>query len=192
MAFSDKEMFLYTASDKWIDQAHPKAPKPQFLQLNKTKAAGDSAAQQLTLADELQRREKFPTESLKSLAITWKVLELIVLDAQPMSVVEDEGFLRLLEYLEPRFSLPSRKYFSKTGIQFIIYSTMVSDLYRVSIDTQSPGKGIGTENVGSVHPCTHASPCKSNSWWVCMEEKPSPATWWEAQHRADITKYRVQ
>ena len=36
-----------------------------------------------------------------------------------MSVIEDEGFRRLLEYLEPRYSVPSCKYFSDTGIQFI-------------------------------------------------------------------------
>ena len=38
------------------------------------------------------------------------------------------------------------------GIQFIINSLTVSDRYRVSTDTQSPGIGIGTEKVGSVHP----------------------------------------
>ena len=51
---------------------------------------------------------------MKALAITQKVSEFIVLDAQPTSVVEDEGFCRLLEDLEPRYSLPSRKYFSGT------------------------------------------------------------------------------
>ena len=45
-------------------------------------------------------------ESLKALAVTQKVLEFIGLDAQPMSVVEDEGFRRLLEYIDPRYSLP--------------------------------------------------------------------------------------
>ena len=88
-------------------------------------------------------------ESLKALSITQRVLEFIVLDAQPMSVVEDDGFCRLLEYLEPSYCLPSRTYFFETGIQFIINSTMVSDRYRVSTDTQSPGIGIGigTEKV---------------------------------------------
>ena len=88
----------------------------EFLQLNKTKEAGDNTAQQLTLTDAFQRRNKFPKESLKALAITQKVLEFIVLDAQPMSVVEDEGFRRLLEHLEPRHCLPSRKYFSETAL----------------------------------------------------------------------------
>ena len=79
-------------------QKHHAKEHGEFLQLNKTKGAGDSTAQQLTLADALQRWEKFPTESLKASAITQKVLEFIVLDAQPMSVVEDEGFRCLLEY----------------------------------------------------------------------------------------------
>ena len=40
------------------------------------------------------------------------------------------------------------------GIHFIINSATVSDRYRVSTDTQSPGIGIGigTEKVASVHP----------------------------------------
>ena len=67
-------------------------------------------------------------ESLKALAITQKVLEFIVLDAQPVSAVEDEGFHRLLEGFEPRYSLPSCKYFSETGTQFMINSTVVSVL----------------------------------------------------------------
>ena len=38
------------------------------------------------------------------------------------------------------------------GIQFIINSTAVSDWYRVSTDTQSPGIGTGTVKDGSVDP----------------------------------------
>ena len=60
--------------------------------------AADNTTQQLTLADALQQSKKFPTESLKALAITHTFLEFVVLHAQPMSVVEDEGFHHLLEY----------------------------------------------------------------------------------------------
>ena len=35
---------------------------------------------------------------------------MIVLDSQPFSIVEDPGFIRLVRELEPRYSLPSRKY----------------------------------------------------------------------------------
>ena len=71
--------------------------------------------------------KSFQRKARKHSAITQNVLEFTVLDAQAMSVVEEEGLRHLLEYLEPRYSLPSRKYFSETGIQFIVNSTTVWD-----------------------------------------------------------------
>jgi hypothetical protein len=41
---------------------------------------------------------------------------MIALDIQPYSIVEDEGFRRLVGSLEPRFELPSRKYLSQTAM----------------------------------------------------------------------------
>ena len=38
-------------------------------------------------------------------------MEMIAMDNQPFSVVEGFGFVRLLRVLEPRYHLPSRKYF---------------------------------------------------------------------------------
>ena len=70
---------------------------------------------------------KVSDEKLESIGNNTESFRFIVLDAQPMSVFEYEGLRSLLEYLEPRYSLPSRKYFSETGIRFIINSTMVSD-----------------------------------------------------------------
>ena len=35
---------------------------------------------------------------------------------QPFSVVEDQGFVHLLNHLQPRYQLPSRKYFPSTMI----------------------------------------------------------------------------
>ena len=39
--------------------------------------------------------------------------EMIAIDNQPFSVVHDTGFNRLIKTLEPRYVLPSRKYFSQ-------------------------------------------------------------------------------
>lgn len=41
---------------------------------------------------------------------------MIVLDDQPLSVVENVGFRRLIEHLEPRYTLPGRKYISETAL----------------------------------------------------------------------------
>ena len=38
---------------------------------------------------------------------------MIALDCHPFSLVEDEGFTRLLRESEPRYSLPNRRYFTE-------------------------------------------------------------------------------
>ena len=38
---------------------------------------------------------------------------MIALDSQPISIVDDVGFCRLLSLLEPRYTIPSRKYISE-------------------------------------------------------------------------------
>ncbi|XP_070410531.1 zinc finger BED domain-containing protein 4-like [Nothobranchius furzeri] len=50
------------------------------------------------------------------MGITEKLPNFIVLDDQPLSVVENEGFRSLIEHLEPRYSLPSRTYLSETAL----------------------------------------------------------------------------
>ena len=42
--------------------------------------------------------------------ITEKVIEFIALDNQLIPVVEDQGFLRHLEFLNPQYAQPSRHY----------------------------------------------------------------------------------
>ncbi|XP_069485349.1 zinc finger BED domain-containing protein 4 [Ambystoma mexicanum] len=48
--------------------------------------------------------------------ITSLVAEMIALDLQPYSFVNNVGFNRLLEYLQPQYSLPAPSYFSRTAI----------------------------------------------------------------------------
>lgn len=38
---------------------------------------------------------------------------MICNDMQPKSIVENEGFKRLISYLEPRYTMPTRKTFSR-------------------------------------------------------------------------------
>ena len=46
--------------------------------------------------------------------ITEKVIKLIALDNQLISIIENQGFLRHLEFLNPRYVLPSQYYISST------------------------------------------------------------------------------
>lgn len=52
--------------------------------------------------------------------ITKKIGEMIALDNQPLSLVEDIGFQRLIQHLEPRYSVPSRKYITEVVIPRIV------------------------------------------------------------------------
>lgn len=40
-------------------------------------------------------------------------MEFIALDDQPFSVVDNPGFRKFLAHLEPRYTLPSRRFFSE-------------------------------------------------------------------------------
>ena len=41
-------------------------------------------------------------------------MEFIATDIQPLSVVENIGFKRLINKIQPRYKIPSRIYFSNT------------------------------------------------------------------------------
>ena len=45
---------------------------------------------------------------------------MIALDGQPISVVEDPGFINLINSLEPRYKIPSRKYLTDNLFSRII------------------------------------------------------------------------
>ena len=47
---------------------------------------------------------------------------MIALDTHPFSIVEDQGFTRLIKELEPRYTLPSRRYFTENVVTMIYES----------------------------------------------------------------------
>lgn len=60
--------------------------------------------------------EKFDDCHPVAKKITKLVAEMLALDLQPSAVVENVGLNRLLEYLQPQYSLPSSSYFTSTAI----------------------------------------------------------------------------
>lgn len=63
-----------------------------------------------------ETNDKFSDTHPIAKKITSLVAEMIALDLQPYSFVDNIGFNRLLEYLQPQYSLPSPSYFSRTAI----------------------------------------------------------------------------
>ena len=55
---------------------------------------------------------------------------MIALDYQSMSIVEDMGFRRFVNILEPKYNLPSRKYITETVIHKI-YTGIKDELHKL-------------------------------------------------------------
>ncbi|XP_065109329.1 zinc finger BED domain-containing protein 4-like [Paramisgurnus dabryanus] len=97
-------------------QKHHVKQYEEFKQTTSAKKKSVPQQQQQTLREAIEKREKLAPESNKAKLITEKVTEFIVLDDQPLSVVENVGFRRLMECLEPRYIMPSRYYISDTAV----------------------------------------------------------------------------
>ena len=57
--------------------------------------------------------EKWAITDPRAKALTYKILEMIVLDNQPFSMVEDIGFTRLMNYVRSKYQIPSRSHFTE-------------------------------------------------------------------------------
>ena len=86
----------------------------------RTAAAGPGslaiATKQPRLQQCIERSKMLARDNPRSMEITRLIGNMMALDNQPFSVVEDVGFKRVIRYLEPRFQIPSRTYFSRTYI----------------------------------------------------------------------------
>lgn len=72
--------------------------------------ASQSSSKQLTLPD----MRKWDISDPRAQAIHFRIAEMIALDYQPFSLVDDVGFSRLIGALEPRYVMPSRRYITET------------------------------------------------------------------------------
>uniref|UniRef100_A0A8C9XH09 BED-type domain-containing protein n=1 Tax=Sander lucioperca TaxID=283035 RepID=A0A8C9XH09_SANLU len=64
----------------------------------------------------LQCFTKLPANSERAKKITRSIACFIAKDLRPYSVVENEGFVCMLQTAEPRYTIPSRKFFTETAV----------------------------------------------------------------------------
>ena len=76
-------------------------------------AGGDCTEQQQQpkLKQFIANNSQLNTTSKRYQDITKKNVKMLVIDLQPLSVVTDKGFRELLNFTEPRYTIPSRKTF---------------------------------------------------------------------------------
>ncbi|XP_030641710.1 zinc finger BED domain-containing protein 4 [Chanos chanos] len=90
---------------------------------NSSSISGDVSTAEIQVKQELmdtsaykENGESFDECHPVAKKITKLVAEMLALDLQPSAVVENVGLNRLLEYLQPQYSLPSSSYFTSTAI----------------------------------------------------------------------------
>ena len=71
---------------------------------------------QLTLSETQARVKQWDINDSNAVRIHRKIAEMMAIDYQPFSIVSDVGFTRLLKTLEPRYNVPSRKYFTENVV----------------------------------------------------------------------------
>nr|XP_039270026.1 zinc finger BED domain-containing protein 4-like [Styela clava] len=79
-------------------------------------ATAECSSRQPTIVEALSKRKLYDNSHPVSRCLTSKIGEMIALDFMPYSMVENVGFLRLMEELNARYTIPSRKYFSNTVV----------------------------------------------------------------------------
>ena len=80
----------------------------------KTKA--QASLKQSTLEGLAERKKPLSPDHPHGKELTYRLVVMIAIDLQPFSIVEDVGFRQLVAALEPRYSLPSRRYLSEVVI----------------------------------------------------------------------------
>ena len=98
----------------------------------KAESFGSSSTglRQVSLQESADLRKMWDINDVRSKKIHVKVGEMIAIDCQPVAIVDSEGFRGLVSTLEPKYRLPSRKYFSETIIPSI------AKKIRVNIESQ--------------------------------------------------------
>ena len=74
----------------------------------------------MSLQQSLEASRAWDINSAPAQKITKLICEMIVLDNQPFVMVEDIGFVRLMNHVAPRYHIPDRRHFSGSVIPDLV------------------------------------------------------------------------
>ena len=112
-------------------RTHHPSQYTQVLQAQKAKAkenekscsASSSSANQASIPELFTKAQKYEKTTRRWREITDSVTYCISKDMLPIYTTEKEGFCRLVATLDPRYEMPSAKYFSNTAIPALFEKT---------------------------------------------------------------------
>ena len=108
--------FKYYEEKKKIQELREK----ESAEKNAWKNLKVKGMKQLSLTETEARVKPWDINDLRTIRIHQKIAEMMALDFQPYSVVSDTGFTELLKTLEPRYNLPSHRYFTEDVVPGIV------------------------------------------------------------------------
>ena len=71
-----------------------------------------TAINQMTLEESFSQKKYWDINDKRSVSIHQKIMNMMAMDNQPFSITEDQGFIELLAHVQPKYMIPSRRYFS--------------------------------------------------------------------------------
>lgn len=94
----------------------------------------ESMARQMSLTEAFSSKKIWDINDNRSKAIHDKILQMVILDNQPFTMIEDQGFVDLMAHLQPHYLIPSRRFFSDMipDAYERVRSAIVADLSKAS------------------------------------------------------------
>jgi hypothetical protein len=116
-----KHREIVSKESKLNEEENKRKAKNQQNVIKKIKSTEASCSKhsQQTLFETLERKKPWDINDHRSKLITKYIAEMIAVDVQPFSIVEDIGFLRLINHICPNYCIPSRKYIKNCVFQNI-------------------------------------------------------------------------
>lgn len=144
---------------------------------------------QPTLSQVFEKTKQFNSTHSRAIKITSLIAEMICTDNQPISIVENPGFRRLLQFLEPRYTIPGRKHFSSTVIPSI-YDKVINKIKNVSDKAEyisiTTDMWSSTANVDYMSLTAHFLTEDMEQVHICLDVIPFP---YESHNAANIAKF---
>ena len=113
---------------------------------------------QPTMEETRARVKVWDINDPKAERIHHKIAEMMALDYQPLSVVNDVGFISLLQMIEPKYKVPSRKYFTENVLPKIKenidtkLAQLLKDVEFLSLTTDIWSTSLSNESLISMTP----------------------------------------
>ena len=137
---------------KWVDvvqvicvcswrRCWPRSHPEEYWRLEAKEQEASKANRQMTTAESIQKAQTYAFDHPRAREIYKHIGEMIAVDSEPFTLVDHIGFTRLMKLVEPRYKLPSDKYFSEKLIPEVYgkvceeVKVLVSEVGHVSITT---------------------------------------------------------